>query len=78
MKEVTEWDNNPREMWVWDDDEKEREKHKVIYILNDEEQQVFKKSYPDRNVFPVFALDNDNWSVKYRHCAEAENGKDPQ
>ena len=18
MKEVTEWDNNPREMWVWD------------------------------------------------------------
>lgn len=70
MKEVTEWDNNPREMWVWNDDEKKREKCKVIYILNDEEQKVFKKSLPDHDVFPVLALDNDNWSIKCRHCAE--------
>lgn len=32
MREVTEWDNNPRMMWVWDDDEKQRLKEFVIYI----------------------------------------------
>lgn len=34
MKQITEWDNNPRMMWVWDMCEQLKEKRKVIYLLD--------------------------------------------
>lgn len=33
MKELKEWDNIPRMMWVWDNDEKDRLKMTVVYII---------------------------------------------
>ena len=32
MKEVREWDNNPRMMWVWDSVDEKPKKKFVIYI----------------------------------------------
>ena len=62
MKEVTyeDWqkDPTPRMMWVWDDNEKMREKRKVLHITG------------EKVSFPVIAITNEkNW-VEYRHCAE--------
>ena len=62
MKEVTyeDWQKNPtpRMMWVWDDNEKMREKRKVLHITG------------EKVSFPVIAITNEkNW-VEYRHCAE--------
>ena len=62
MKEVTheDWLKNPtpRMMYVWDDNEKMREKRKVLHITG------------EKVSFPVIAItDEKNW-VEYRHCAE--------
>lgn len=70
MKEVIKWDNNPREMWVWDEDEEYRVKHKVVYIMTPGEVERFKASYTKHNIFPVIALDKDYCDVRYMHCAE--------
>lgn len=57
MREVTEWDNNPRMMLVWDDDEKQRLKEFVIYIK-------------DGN---VITYDGEiHATLAYEHCAEIE------
>ena len=63
MKEVKEWDNNPRMMWVWDNDPKDKKKMKVIYIskINDN--------------YPVTALSDDENALIYQHCAEIEEPK---
>lgn len=64
MKEVTyeDWalDPTPRMMWVWDDNEKIREKRKVVYI----------SIRPD---YPIVALSTDERETNlFMHCAEIE------
>lgn len=65
IKEVTEWDNNPREMWVWDDDITHKTKAKVVYIYDN-----------DKAVYHVIAIaiaecTTDTLIVNmYKHCAE--------
>lgn len=60
MKELKEWDNIPRMMWVWDNDEKDRQIMKVVYIIASECN------------FPVVALGESGNIYRYRHCAEIE------
>ena len=73
MKEVTykDWQKNPtpRMMWVWDDDEERMEKHKVLYVLSEEEAPV--------SDYRVIALTIEHNSVvsRYIHCAEIEEPK---
>lgn len=61
MKEVTEWDNRPRWMWVWDDNENDKHEEYVICILTEEEMKKGDVK------FPVCA-----YSLNYKHCAEIE------
>lgn len=66
MKEVTyeDWIKNPtpRMMWVWDDDEKDKARRKVVYVT---------KGEPRR--YPVRATTDDDTDYEsYRHCAEIE------
>ena len=67
MKEVTyeDWQKNPipRLMWVWDDNESEKKKRKVVYVLSG----VKGKKY---NVLTV--ADKEISTVAYTHCAEIE------
>lgn len=67
MKEVTyeDWQKSPipRMMWVWDNDETERKKRKVIYVLSG----VKGKKY---NVLTV--ADKETCTTAYTHCAEIE------
>ena len=67
MKEVTyeDWQKNPipRMMWVWCNEETERKKRKVIYILSG----VKGKKY---NVLTV--ADKETCTTAYTHCAEIE------
>ena len=67
MKEVTyeDWQKNPipRLMWVWDNDESEKKKRKVVYVLSG----VKGKKY---NVLTV--ADKEISTVAYIHCAEIE------
>ena len=68
MKELTynDWLKNPipRNMWVWDDDEKDKKQRKVIYFLDP------KLSYP------IVALDDDAIGTEnFKHCAEIEEPK---
>ena len=58
MKELKEWDNIPRMMWVWDNDEKDRLKMTVVYIIASECN------------FPIVALGESGNIYCYRHCAE--------
>ena len=58
MTELKEWDNIPRTMWVWDNDEKDRLKMTVVYIIASECN------------FPVVALGENGNIYRYRHCAE--------
>ena len=63
MKEVTyeDWQKNPtpRKMWVWNDDEEEKRKRKVIYI--------------SKETYPVVSITlNDEYVEHYGHCAEIE------
>lgn len=60
MKELKEWDNIPRTMWVWDNDEKDRLKMTVVYII------------ASNCNFPVVALGENGNIYRYRHCAEVE------
>ena len=60
MTELKEWDNIPRTMWVWDNDEKDRLIMKVVYIIASECN------------FPVVALGENGNISRYRHCAEIE------
>lgn len=66
MKEVTyeDWQKNPtpREMWVWDVNEKDKVRRKVIYMV---------KGGPCK--FPVMTTtDDDTDHESYGHCAEIE------
>ena len=67
MKEVTyeDWQKDPipRMMWVWYDDESEKKKRKVVYILSG----VKGKKY---NVLTV--ADKETCITYYKHCAEIE------
>lgn len=67
MKEVTyeDWQKNPipRMMWVWDNDESEKKKRKVVYVLSG----VKGKKY---NVLTV--ADKETCTTAYVHCAEIE------
>lgn len=67
MKEVTyeDWQKNPtpREMWVWDDDEKDKQQRKVVYVIK---RQGCTK-YPVRTT-----INNDIDYGLYSHCAEIE------
>lgn len=59
MEEVTEWDNHPREMWVWDADNTLKFKRKVLAFVE--------------RTFPVLALAENGRDVAYyKHCAEIE------
>lgn len=58
MKELKEWDNIPRTMWVWDNNEKDMLKMTVVYIIASECN------------FPVVALGESGNIYRYRHCAE--------
>lgn len=69
MKEVTyeDWQKNPtpRMMWVWNDDEERREKHKVLYVLSEE------ATVSDYRVIALIIKHNSVIS-RYKHCAEIE------
>ena len=62
MKEVTEWDNNPREMWVWGSEPERKQKAFVIWIRRDD--------YHSR----VITVDKEDHDAIYsfQHCAEIE------
>ena len=60
MKEVLVWDNNPREMWVWDCVVEDKKIMKVVHICMGDV------------LFPVVALGKDGQSSTYKHCAEIE------
>ena len=69
MKVITyeEWLKNPtpRMMWVWDVNEKDKVRRKVVYVV---------KGGP-RN-YPVRATTDDDTDYEaYRHCAEIEEPK---
>ena len=66
MKEVTyeDWQKNPtpRMMWVWDDDEKDKQQQKVVYVIKGELCR-----------YPVRITVNDDTDYEAcRHCAEIE------
>lgn len=66
MKALTyeDWVKNPvpRDMWVWDNNERDRLKRKVVYFI--ENKGVF---------YPVVALSYDGTNTaNYKHCAEIE------
>ena len=69
MKEVTyeDWQKNPtpRVMWVWDDDEEDREQQKVVYVIKGESCR-----YPVR-----ITINDDTDYEACRHCAEIEEPK---
>ncbi|MEE0930093.1 MAG: hypothetical protein UIM53_03760 [Acutalibacteraceae bacterium] len=67
MKEVTyeDWQKNPtpRMMWVWCNEDEEKKKRKVVYILSG----IKGKKY---NVLTV--ADKETYTTAYMHCAEIE------
>ena len=68
MKELTheEWMENPtpRIMWVWDSNEANKWKMKVVYFSK---QDI---------AYPVIVLsDNDKEIRRYKHCAEIEKAR---
>lgn len=67
MKEVTyeDWQKNPtpRMMWVWCNEDEEKKKRKVVYILSG----IKGKKY---NVLTV--ADKETCTIAYMHCAEIE------
>lgn len=68
MKEVTyeDWLKNPvpRNMWVWNSNEQNKEKQKVIYFLNPN------LSYPI-----ITSSFNEKHIDFFKHCAEIEKSK---
>lgn len=66
MKEVKEWNNKPRKMWVWDDNDDKKREMFVIYIISDEKDCAY----------PVIAYDEGcNDTENFRHCAEIESSE---
>ena len=68
MKEVTyeEWQKNPtpRMMWVWDSNENNKQKRKVIYFHGTDMS------------YPIIALSDDETDTEnFKHCAEIEEPK---
>ena len=66
MKEVTyeDWQKNPtpRIMWVWDDDEKDKNQRKVVYVFK-----------TNARAYPVLSIVKDDVGYDtFRHCAEIE------
>lgn len=68
MKEVTykNWQKNPtpRMMWVWNNDVENKEKRKVIYMLNNDYTYRVLSSTADDSNYEIF-----------KHCAEIEEPK---
>ena len=68
MKELTyeDWQKNPtvRMMWVWDNDVENKEKRKVIYMLNN-----------DYTYRVLSSADDDSNYENFKHCAEIEEPK---
>ena len=69
MKELTyeKWIKNSvsREMWVWNGDERLKEKLKVVYFFNDK-----------ANSFPILAVNDAHGSyASYQHCGEIKEPK---
>lgn len=64
MKEVTyeEWQKNPtpRMMWVWNENETNKVKRKVVYVLRDDHARV------------ITIDDDDSDYEPCKHCAEIE------
>lgn len=73
MKEVTEWDNNPREMWVWDYDTKNKVKAKVVYLCD-----VTKVTYPVVTLFGSISEAGSMRVTVFKHCAEIEEIEEPK
>ena len=63
MTELKEWDNIPRMMWVWDNDEKDKMKRMVVYITD---------VNVNENEYPVIGVNKDGGAANYKHCAEIE------
>ena len=66
MKEVTydDWQKNPtpRMMWVWDDDETDKVRRKVVYVIKGGSCH-----------FPVRVTNDDDTDYEaYKYCAEIE------
>ena len=66
MKELTydDWQKNPtpRMMWIWDNEERDKIKRKVLYFIENKDV-----------VYPVIALSSDGTvTASYKHCAEIE------
>ena len=60
MKEITKWSGEARYMWVWDDKVNNKEKRKVVYIL-------------DRgSTFPVVTVGQFDGVEFFKHAAEIE------
>ena len=68
MKEVTyeDWQKNPtpRMMWVWNNDVENKEKRKVVYVLNN-----------DCTYRVLSIVDEDSNYGTFKHCAEIEEPK---
>lgn len=69
MKALTyeDWLKNPvpRDMWVWDDFEKDKVVRKVIFFIEKEDAQ-----------YPVISIIPDGYGTSvYMHCAEIETTK---
>ena len=69
MKEVTyeDWQKNPtpRMMWVWDNAVENKEKRKVVYVLNnDYTYRVLSSADDDSN--------HETFYGTFKHCAEIE------
>ena len=69
MNEVTEWNNSPREMWVWDNDIALKKRKKVVYLCD-----VCKLTYPVVALSEGLTEDSICLSV-FKHCAEIEETK---
>ena len=72
MKEVTyeDWQKNPipRMMWVWDNDVENKEKRKVVYVLNNDYTYRVLSSADDGYNYETFY-------GTFKHCAEIEEPK---
>lgn len=68
MKEVTEWNGKPRNMWCWDFDENDKVIEYVVCILTKEQMDESTMTYPVRTT---------GTNNKYLHCAEIEEEKRP-
>ena len=69
MKELTyeDWQKNPtpRMMWVWDDDERDKVKRKVVYFIENKNA-----------CYPIVVLcKNGVITASSQHCAEIEEPK---